>query len=64
MKIKNQLKQFVKNAKSVVKFCSLPVMLVVALGIQGCTIGRTIHINSADNNATFHEETRFLKSKD
>ena len=64
MKTKNQLKQFVKNAKSVVKSCSLPTMLVVAFAIQGCTIGRTIHINSADNNATFSEETYFLKSKD
>lgn len=64
MKIKNQLKQFAKNVKNVVKFCSLPAMLVVAFAIQGCTIGRTIHMNFADNNATFEEETRFLKSKD
>lgn len=64
MKIKNQLKQFAKNAKNAAKFCLLPAMLVVAFAIQGCTIGRTIHINSADNNVTFEEETRFLKSKD
>lgn len=64
MKTKNHSKQFVKKGKSVVKFSSLLGMLVAAFVIQGCTIGRTIHINSADNNATFSEETRFLKSKD
>lgn len=64
MENKNQSKTSVLIENLVVLFFSLFIVLVVVFALQGCTIGRTIHINSADNNATFEEETRIFKSKD